>query len=254
MLDDKIEQRSSIIPFGLLSLSIATFLMGFTAIFESRTAMAPYFTMALLFGGVGEFLAGMWAFAYRESVVATIFSFLGLFYAWFGLTNVLFQAPGIGKMADVDAFSTGMVFLIGGLLTLYLWTVSFRQSSGLKLTLLFLWTSFLLLAANFFTNLAIVGIAGGISAILSSIIAATASFTDLHRQAGLSEVPTVGELAQRAREKFVNKVGPVDELARKAREKLVEKVGPVDELARRAREKLADKIRPNGAPRSSDGL
>ena len=253
MLDDKIEQSSSIIPFGLLSLSIATFLMGFTAIFQTRTAIAPYFTMALLFGGVGEFLAGMWAFAYRESVVATIFSFLGLFYAWFGLTNVLFQAPGIGKMADVDAFSTGMVFLIGGLLTLYLWTVSFRQSSGLKLTLLFLWTSFLLLAANFFTNLAIVGIAGGISAILSSIIAATASFTDLHRQAGLS-VPTVGELAQRAREKFVNKVGPVDELARKAREKLVEKVGPVDELARRAREKLADKIRPNGAPRSSDGL
>src|SRR6266436_53304 len=236
MLDDKIEQRSSIIPFGLLSLSIATFLMGFTAIFQSRTAMAPYFTMALLFGGVGEFLAGMWAFAYRESVVATIFSFLGLFFAWFGLTNVLFQAPGLGKMADVDAFSTGMVFLIGGLLTLYLWTVSFRQSSGLKLTLLFLWTSFLLLAANFFTNLAIVGIAGGISAILSSIIAATASFTDLHRQAGLSEVPTVDELAQRAREK------------------LAERIGHVDELARKAREMLADKIRPNGALRPSDGV
>src|SRR6266436_9249229 len=74
MLDDKIEQGSSIIPFGLLSLSIATFLTGFTAIFESRTAMAPYFTMALLFGGVGEFLAGMWAFAYREPIVATVFS------------------------------------------------------------------------------------------------------------------------------------------------------------------------------------
>src|SRR6266851_7289965 len=236
MLDDKIEQSSSIIPFGLLSLSIATFLMGFTAIFQSRTAMAPYFTMALLFGGIGEFLAGMWAFAYRESVVATIFSFLGLFYAWFGLTNILFQASAVGKIADADAFSTGMVFLIGGLLTLYLWTLSFRQPSGLKLTLLFLWTSFLLLAANFFTNLTIVGIAAGISAILSSIIAATASFTDLHRQAGLGEVPTVDELAQRAREKFANKVGPVDE------------------LARRAREKLADKIRPNDAPRSSNGL
>src|SRR5712671_7512249 len=236
MLDDKIEQGSSVIPFGLLSLSIATFLTGFTAIFESRTAMAPYFTMALLFGGVGEFLAGMWAFAYRESVVATIFSFLGLFYAWFGLTNILFQASAVGKIADADAFSTGMVFLIGGLLTLYLWTVSFRQSSGLKLTLFFLWTSFLLLAANFFTNLAIVGRVAGISAILSSIIAATASFTDLHRQAGLGEVPTVDELAQRAREK------------------LAERVGPVDELARKAREMLADKIRPNGAPRPSDGI
>src|SRR6266481_7011010 len=254
MLDDKIEQGSSIIPFGLLSLSIATFLTGFTAIFESRTAMEPYFTLALLFGGVGEFLAGMWALAYRESMVGTIFSFLGLFYAWFGLTNVLFQAPGIGKMADVDAFSTGMVFLVGGLLSLYLWTASFRQPSGLKLTLLFLWISFLLLAADFFTSLAIVGIAGGISAILSSIIAATASFTDLHRQAGLGEVPTVDELAQKAREKLAERVGPVDELARKAREMLADKVGPVDELARRAREKLADKIRPNDADRKSTRL
>src|SRR2546428_10995800 len=230
MLDDKIEQSSSIIPFGLLSLSIATFLMGFTAIFQSRTAMAPYFTMALLFGGVGEFLAGMWAFAYRESVVATIFSFLGLFFTWFGLTNILFQASAVGKIADADAFSTGMVFLIGGLLTLYLWTLSFRQPSGLKLTLLFLWTSFLLLAANFFTNFAIVGMVAGISAILSSIIAATASFTDLRRQAGLGEVPTVGELAQRAREK------------------LAERVGPVDELPRKARGRLPNKIRPHGAP------
>jgi uncharacterized protein len=235
MFDDKIERSASIIPFGLLSLSIATFMMGFTAIFPSRMAMAPYFTMALLFGGIGEFLAGMWAFAYRESIVATIFTFLGLFYAWFGLTNILFQAREMGTIADMGAFSTGMVFLIGGLLTLYLWTVSFRQPSGLKLTLLFLWISFLLLAADFFTNLSIVGMTAGISAILSSIIAATASFTDLRRLAGFSEVPTVDELAQRAREK------------------LVDKVGPVDELARKAREKLADRIRPNDAPRASDG-
>ena len=234
MSDNKIEQGSSIIPFGLLSLSIATFLMGFAAIFQSRAALAPYFTMALLFGGIGELLAGMWAFAYREAIVATIFSFLGLFYAWFGLTNVLFQAPGMETMADADAFSTGMVFLIGGLLTLYLWMMSVRQASGLKLTLLFLWISFLLLAANFFTNLAIIGIVAGISAILSSIIAATASFTDLHRQAGLGEVATVDELAQRAREK------------------LAERVGPVDELARKAREMLADKIRPNHTPRPPD--
>src|SRR2546421_8778481 len=92
MPEDKAEHAASIIPFGLTVLSIATFLMGFAAIFQSRTAWAAYFTMALLFGGVGELLAGMWAFAYRETIVATVFSFLGLFYAWFGLTNLIF--PG----------------------------------------------------------------------------------------------------------------------------------------------------------------
>src|SRR5229473_6760049 len=127
MLDDKIEQGSSIIPFGLLSLSIATFLMGFAAIFQSRAALAPYFTMALLFGGIGELLAGMWAFAYREPIVATVFSFLGLFYAWFGLTNLIFLGGTAEKMAEVSAVSMGMVFLAGGLITLYLWVASFRE-------------------------------------------------------------------------------------------------------------------------------
>src|SRR5260370_41365239 len=143
--------------------------MGFATIFQYRTAWAPYFTMTLLFGGVGEFLAGMWAFAYRESIVSTVFSFLGLFYAWFGLTNLVFPGSAVEKLADVGAFSTGMVFLIGGLLTLYLWMASLSQQSGLKWTLLFLWISFLLLAANFFTDLAIIGKVAGISAILSSV-------------------------------------------------------------------------------------
>jgi len=79
MPDDEDQHSASIVPFGLTALSIATFLMGFAAIFQSRTTWAPYFTMALLFGGGGEFLAGMWAFAYREPIVATVFSFLGLF-------------------------------------------------------------------------------------------------------------------------------------------------------------------------------
>jgi GPR1/FUN34/yaaH family len=65
MPEDKAEYAASIVPFGLTALSIATFLVGFAAIFQSRTAWAPYFTMALLFGGIGELLAGMWAFAYR---------------------------------------------------------------------------------------------------------------------------------------------------------------------------------------------
>src|SRR5216683_3084885 len=94
MSDEKIGQGSSIIPFGLLSLSIATFLMGFAAIFPTRMALAPFFTMALVFGGIGEFLAGMWAFAYRESIVATIFSFLGLFYAYSVLRTSCSKHPG----------------------------------------------------------------------------------------------------------------------------------------------------------------
>src|SRR6266851_4134435 len=147
MPDDKDEHSVSMVPFGLTVLSIATFLLGFAAIFQSRTAWAPYFTMALLFGGVGELLAGMWAFAYREPIVATVFSFLGLFYAWFGLTNLIFLGGTAEKVAEIGA-------------------------------------------------------------IISSVIAAIASFTDLHRRAGLGEVLMVDELARKAREKLAEKIRP----------------------------------------------
>jgi len=208
MPDDKAEYAASIIPFGLTALSIATFLMGFAAIFQSRTTWAPYFTMALLFGGVGELLAGMWAFAYREPIVATIFSFLGLFYAWFGLTNLIFLGGTAEKAAEISAVSMGMVFLVGGVITLYLWLASFREPPGFNLTLLFLWISFVLLAVSLFTGLAIVSMVGGVGAIISSVIAAIASFTDLHRRAGLGEVLMVDELARKARERLAEKIRP----------------------------------------------
>jgi len=232
MSDAKVEREASIIPFGLTALSIATLVMGLAAIFQSRTAAVPYFMMALLFGGVGEFLAGMWAFAYRESTVATDFSLLGLFYAWFGLTNLI-SVSGTA-IADVNAASMGIVFLIGAAMTLYLWAGSVPELPGFNLTLLFLWISFVVLAISLFTGLYVVSIVGGIVAITASVIAAITAFVDLGRRAGL------GELLM------------VDELARKAREKLAETIGPVDQLARNAREKLAEKIRPHDAPPPSN--
>jgi hypothetical protein len=77
-----------------------------------------------------------------------------------------------------------------------------------NLTLLFLWIALVLLAVGLFTGLAIVSIVGGIAAIISSVIAAIASFTDLHRRAGLGEVLMVDELARKARERLAEKIRP----------------------------------------------
>jgi succinate-acetate transporter protein len=101
-----------------------------------------------------------------------------------------------------------LVFLIGGLITLYLWVACFREPPGFNLTLLFLWIAFVLLAFSLFTGLTIVSVAGGIAAIISSVIAATASFTDLHRRAGLGEGLKVDELARKARERLAETIRP----------------------------------------------
>jgi uncharacterized protein len=124
------------------------------------------------------------------------------------LTNLIFLGGTAEKMAAVSAVSMGMVFLIGGLITLYLWVATFREPPGFNLTLLFLWIAFVLLAFSLFTGLSVVSVAGGIAAITSSVIAATASFTDLHRRAGLGEVLKVDELARKARERLAEKIRP----------------------------------------------
>jgi hypothetical protein len=49
---------------------------------------------------------------------------------------------------------------------------------------------------------------GGITAIISSVTAAIASFTDLHRWTGLVEVLMVNELARKARERLAEKIRP----------------------------------------------
>ena len=66
----------------------------------------------------------------------------------------------------------------------------------------------LVIAFSLFTGLTIVSVVGGIAAIISSVIAATASFTDLHKRAGLGEVLMVDELARKARERLAEKIRP----------------------------------------------
>ena len=68
------------IPLGLAALGVTTFVMGISLIAQPVGAWGPYFTNAMMIGGLAEFLAGMWAFAYGDPLAATVFSFLGAFY------------------------------------------------------------------------------------------------------------------------------------------------------------------------------
>jgi hypothetical protein len=56
MPEDKAENAASIIPFGLTVLSIATFLMGFAAIFQSRTAWRHILRWRFSLGASASFL------------------------------------------------------------------------------------------------------------------------------------------------------------------------------------------------------
>jgi uncharacterized protein len=181
------------VPLGLAGLAATTFLIGFGVIFQAPAAWAPYFVQALLFGGLVEFIAGMWAFGYGDPLAATTFSFLGVFNAWWALSQMTFlgaHAAGAATMV-----SSGMVLIVTGVVTLSLWVASFSESAAFNLTLLFLWISYMLLGIEAFTDAGVLGILGGIAALVSGLIGAYASFAEVYNATTMRQVIPVGEPA-----------------------------------------------------------
>jgi succinate-acetate transporter protein len=187
------------IPLGLATLAATTFLMGFAILFETRAAWPPYFGQAVLFGGLVELLAGMWAFSYGDTLAATTFSFVGAFYGWLGLGMYGINAATIHGAAVVPAgmysVSSGMVLVVSGFVLLYLWLASFYESAAFNGTLLFLWVAMELIAIFLFTGVNVIGLIGGISALISGLFGFYGSFADTYNHTALQEIVPLGEPA-----------------------------------------------------------
>src|SRR5215469_9446077 len=110
------------VPLGLATLAATIFCVGVGAIFQSSAAWAPYAMQALILGGLVELLAGMWAFAYGDALAATTFSFVGAFFAWWGLTQV--AALGIHAAAVAATSGLATIFIVSGVLVLLMWIAS----------------------------------------------------------------------------------------------------------------------------------
>ena len=179
------------IPLGLAALATTTFLIGVAIIFQSTSSWAPYVIQALLFGGLIELLAGMWAFAYGDPLAATVFSFLGVFFGWWGLAHV--SLLGVHAAASMATSSMATIFLVTAVVTLYLWIASFYEFAAFNLVLLFLWIAFGLIGIGTAAAMESLTVLGGIAAIVSGLIAAYASFAELYNATTLRDVIPVGE-------------------------------------------------------------
>ena len=111
------------LPLGLAGFASATFTI--SAVFAGWFATADVvlaIPVALVFGGIGQFLAGMWAFRRGNLLAATAFGTFGAFNAswaileWLTLTKVLPSPAGGGN----PAYVTGIFILTFALIALYL--------------------------------------------------------------------------------------------------------------------------------------
>lgn len=111
------------LPLGLAGFASATFTI--SAVFAGWFATSDVvlaIPVALVFGGIGQFLAGMWAFRRGNLLAATAFGAFGAFNAswalleWLTLTKVLPSSAGGGN----PGYVTGIFILTFALISLYL--------------------------------------------------------------------------------------------------------------------------------------
>jgi uncharacterized protein len=175
------------VPLGLAALGVTTFLMGLSLITQPAAAWGPYLTNGLMIGGLAEFIAGMWAFAYGDPLAATVFTFIGAFYGWWGISGLVLHG------AALDLSSLALVFIVCGVVTLYLWVASFHETAVFNLVLLFLWIGFILMGIALASQARTIAVIAGISAIISGLVAAYGSFAEIYNAASLEEVVPLGE-------------------------------------------------------------
>jgi uncharacterized protein len=175
------------VPLGLAVLGVTTFVMGISEIAQPVSAWGPYFTSALLMGGLAEFIAGMWAFAYGDPLAATVFSFVGAFYGWWAISGLALHG------AMMNPASMALVFIVSAFVVLYLWVASFYETAVFNLVLLFLWIAYVLSGVAIVTASVPVTIIAGIAAIISAVAAAYGSFAELYNASVLQDVIPLGE-------------------------------------------------------------
>ncbi|HVU79042.1 MAG TPA: GPR1/FUN34/YaaH family transporter [Gaiellaceae bacterium] len=76
---------------GLFGFASATFMVALhlTGVYGGSTANYTLWPFAALFGGVGQFTAGMWAFRVRDTVATAMHGMWGSFWIAFGILNLL---------------------------------------------------------------------------------------------------------------------------------------------------------------------
>ena len=103
-------------------------------------------SVAGVYGGLVQLLAGMWSFAERNTFAAVAFSSYGAFWISFVLL-IQFFLPETAKAGGplVANHAVAVYLLCWGWFTFYMWLATFRTNVALNLVFLTLWIAYLLL-------------------------------------------------------------------------------------------------------------
>ncbi len=160
-------------PLGLAGFALTTFVLSLTnAGIIGGSSVQVVLALALGYGGLAQFAAGMWEFKNGNTFGATAFTSYGAFWLSYAFFVWFFAA----NVASGDAAGAVGAFLLAwGIFTFYMWIATLKHPWPVMIVFLLLWITFLLLAIAEFSGNGTIKQLGGAVGILTAIAAWYAS-------------------------------------------------------------------------------
>jgi uncharacterized protein len=161
-------------PLGLAGFAMPTFVLSvFNAgLISNMTLEAVVLPLALFYGGLGQFMAGMWEFRKGNTFGALAFSSFGAFWLSFA-AYVKFVEPGLGAGA---ATATGLYLLAWTIFTAYMTVAAARVTGAVLSVFVFLTLTFLFLTIAELAAVPGMAKVGGWLGLVTAVLAWYASF------------------------------------------------------------------------------
>jgi succinate-acetate transporter protein len=162
-------------PLGLAAFALTTAVLSAVNAGWVPASVEPVvFGLALAYGGIGQFAAGMWEFAKGNTFGATAFTSYGAFWVSFWW---LTGHSGVDKIPAADAAKgVGLYLLVWGIFTAYMSVAATRVSGAVLVVFVLLTLTFLVLAWGEFATSDGIHKLGGYLGLLTALAAWYASF------------------------------------------------------------------------------
>jgi succinate-acetate transporter protein len=162
-------------PLGLAAFALTTAVLSAVNAGWVPASVEPVvFGLALAYGGIGQFAAGMWEFAKGNTFGATAFSSYGAFWVSFWW---LTGHSGVDKIPPADAAKgIGLYLLVWGIFTAYMSVAATRVSGAVLTVFVLLTLTFLVLAWGEFATSDGIHKIGGYLGLLTALAAWYTSF------------------------------------------------------------------------------
>ncbi|MCG2622459.1 acetate uptake transporter [Arthrobacter sp. I2-34] len=159
---------------GLAAFALTTFVLSFfNAGLIPRTAEGVVFGLALFYGGLVQFAAGLWEFAKGNTFGATAFCSYGGFWMAFAFLARFTDLSGAGADAEKGV---GLFLLAWGIFTLYMTVAAWHTNTAVFAVFVVLTLTFFALSIGAFSAVAAMTRLGGWLGIVTALLAWYASF------------------------------------------------------------------------------